>query len=385
MRYPAKRVLSPEKPSQGPVKVPRLSLRASEKPGLAVAGKGLAGSGLTGIVLYVTGTANRSSWPFWPYWIFIGMLAAGVLLYFAGQRRSAAPDDEGVPHLAEDAARSRSAPAFTGRWRHTVSSDEVPNLKTITRRAFSHGGYQRRPSEAKPPSVRISMAVTCDPLGSAPTTSDLRDNFLSFLRQPPVWKLIRSLTHVGDDLAWRTYASDGRLDNEAVLTCREDQQVAPVASAKMILNETGIPRPGHDPHTAELALHIEPRVEDGSPAPPADFQAWHDSLVRALAVPGAFAHFLRHEVDVLTYDDPPVQIGVQLDAHHSVSELIDPQGLRPVTGSRPSNCFLGFMIAEPAGKQAAEVVEDLLIRICDHALHLQNGYEDKLVRLRHAP
>jgi hypothetical protein len=43
------------------------------------------------------------------------------------------------------------------------------------------------------------------------------------------------------------------------------------------------------------------------------------------------------------------------------------------------------MIAEPAGKQAAEAVEDLLIRICDHALHLQNGYEDKLVRLRHVP
>jgi hypothetical protein len=44
---------------------------------LDMAGKGLAGAGLTGIVLYVVGTATQHSWPLWPYGIFSGMLVVG--------------------------------------------------------------------------------------------------------------------------------------------------------------------------------------------------------------------------------------------------------------------------------------------------------------------
>jgi hypothetical protein len=150
----------------------------------------------------------------------------------------------------------------------------------------------------------------------------------------------------------------------------------------MILNEEGTPRHGHDPRVAELVLHIEPRGPDGKPAPPASFQAWHDSLIRALAVPGAFAQFLRQEVGVATYDNPPAQLGVQLDAYRSISELIDPGDLRPVTGSWPSSHYLSYMVAEPGGKHATETATDLLTRVCDHALHLQNGYETELAKLR---
>ena len=217
------------------------------------------------------------------------------------------------------------------------------------------------------------MVVACDPLGRMPTTSDLRDNFLSFLRQPPVWNLTRSLTHVGDDLAWRSYAGNGRINNEAVLTYRADQEEAPAASAMMILNEQGMRHYGQNLRTAELVLRIEPRDPDGKPALPAGFQAWYDALVRALAVPEAFERFLSQAAGVTTYDDPPAQLGVQLDACHSISELIDCGGLWPVTGSWPSNSFAGYMIAERAGKQSTEVAVDLLTRVCDHALHLQNG------------
>lgn len=54
---------------------------------LVLAGQSLAAAGLTGVVLYVVGTATQRSWPFWPYWIFGGMLVAGGVLYFAGQSR----------------------------------------------------------------------------------------------------------------------------------------------------------------------------------------------------------------------------------------------------------------------------------------------------------
>jgi len=329
----------------------------------------------------MVGTATQRSWPFWPYWIFGGMMLVGALFYLSGQSRAVAIVDTGTP--AEDLAGSQPGPAFTGLWRHTANSSEAPGLMMITHKGFSHRGYMRPPTENKPPSVRIGVVVTCDSLGSAPTTSDLRDEFLSFLRRPPVWNLIKSLTYIGDDLAWRSYASNGRLNNEAVLTSSEDQEEAPVASAMMILNEHGMPKYGHDPRVAELVLHIEPRGTDGQSAPPADFQAWHDSLVRALAVPGAFAHFLSQEASVATYDHPPAQLGVQFDAYRSISELIDPGDLRPVTGSWSSSSFLGYMIAEPAGKQATEAVIDLLICVCDHALHLQNGYEARLAKLQH--
>lgn len=350
------------------------------KQNLSLAGKSLAGAGLTGNVLYVVGTATQHSWPFWPYWVFTAMLLAGAILYLLAQRRPAAAT-QGAPAAAASTG-SRPGQPFTSLWRHTTNGNEAPNLMMITQKSFSHPGYMRPQSEDIPPSVRIGMIVTCDPLGPEPTTSDLRDNFLSFLRRPPVWNLIKSMTYVGDDLAWRSYAGNGRLNNQAVLTSREDQKEAPVASAMMILNEPGIRRYGHDPQTAELILHIEPRGEDGKPAPPANFQAWHDSLVRTLAVPKAFAQFLGQEVGVTTYNDPAAQIGMQLNTYQSIRELIDCGRLQPVTGSWPSNSFMSYMIADPAGKQATEVAVDWLTRICDHALYLRNGYETELDKLR---
>jgi hypothetical protein len=53
---------------------------------LATAGKGLAGAGLTGVVLYLVSTATDHQRPFWPYWILFAMVAAGLLLYLLGER-----------------------------------------------------------------------------------------------------------------------------------------------------------------------------------------------------------------------------------------------------------------------------------------------------------
>lgn len=143
---------------------------------------------------------------------------------------------------------------------------------------------------------------------------------------------------------------------EAVLTRSEDQATAPTASAMMILNEAGLPRYGHDGRAAELVLHIEPRGSDSKPAPAADFQAWLDRLVAAMAVPNAFARFLQREAGVATYDNPPAQLGVQLEAARTIAELIDTGGLGPVPGSWQSNSFLGYMIAEPTGVLEAVAV-----------------------------
>jgi hypothetical protein len=251
----------------------------------------------------------------------------------------------------------------------------------ITHKGFSHPGYMRPTDQPRPPFVRIGALVTCDPLGDAPTTSDLRDRFLAFLGSKPVSDLIRKLTYVGDNLSWRSYASNGRINNEAVLTNSDDKTKAPVVSAMMILNEAGMPRWGHDDRVAELVLHIEPRGEDGMLASPVSLKGWHDAIIQALTIAGSFAQFLSQAAEVATYDDPPTKLGIELGAYRSIRELVDPGDIPTVAGSWDSNSFLGYMIAERDGKLPAGSAIDLLTRICDHALHL-HGYETELARLR---
>jgi hypothetical protein len=349
---------------------------------MSLAGKGLAGGGLSGIVTLVAGSAGQHSWPFWPYWVFIGMLAAGPVLYYVSQHHPPEPGRRKLLRRVARPGRAQPGQDVAARWRHVPPGAESSDLIGAVRRDFSRAGCPPSAPEPRPPSLRLVIRVVVGPLGSTPTTADLRDNLLGFLRQSPVSRLLRSLTYADGDLAWRLYDGDGRLRTEAVLAGREQEPEATVAVAVMTLTEDGALRDGHGPRTAELVLHIEPRDDHGDPAPPADFAAWHESLVRALAVPGAFAQFLRHDVDVMTYDDPPVQVAVQFQAGHNLSELFDTGGIRPLPGSRPSNSFLDCMTAERVGQAPADAVTDILTRVCDHALHLENGYEDALAKLR---
>ena len=348
---------------------------------LDLAGKGLAGAGLTGIVTYVVGTAAQHSWPVWPYWLFGGMVVVGGVAYFIGQTQPAPPATEPVEAPGVEPAELPPVPLFTGRWRHTLNGNEVPGLMMITHKGFSHPGYMRPPSEAQRPFVRIGMLIACDPLGPSPTTSALRNRLLGFLASQPVADLISALSYTGDGLSWMSYASNGRFHNEAVLVSGADQAEAPVASVMLNLHEPGLAHYGHDPRTAEFVLHIEPRGEDGSVASSAGFKIWHEALVTALDVPRAFARFLRQDIGLATYGEPPAQLGFEIRAHRSIAELVDAAGLPVVTGSRQSNSFLGYMVAQLEGSEPEEAAVEMLRGICDHALHL-HGYEDSLDKLR---
>jgi hypothetical protein len=153
---------------------------------LVLAGKSLAAAGLTGIVLYVVGTATQRSWPFWPYWIFCGMLVVGGVLYFTGQSRPEPSEDTANTRSTEEEAppEQESAPAFTGPWRYTSNGAEAPGLMVMTHKGFSHPGFMRALNGDWPPYARISALVACDALGPSPTTSDLRTLWESFLHDP---------------------------------------------------------------------------------------------------------------------------------------------------------------------------------------------------------
>jgi hypothetical protein len=383
MTYRVSRIRSRERRGNSQHWPRRSRPREFRRRAMSLAGKGLAGCGLTGIVTHVAGSATQYSWPFWPYWVFIGVLAAGAVLYYVSQDRPPAPGRRKLLRRVARPDRAQAGYDVAARWRRIPVGAESSDLIRAVRRDFSRAGCLQSASGPRPPSVRLVIRLIVGPLGSTPTTADLRDNLLGFLRQSPVSRLLRSLTYTDGDLAWRLYDGDGRLRTEAVLADREHERQALVAVAVMTLSGDEALREGPGPQTAELVLHIEPRDDHGDPAPPAGFEAWYESLVRALAIPGAFAQFLRHEVDVMTYDDPPVQVAVQFQADHDLSELFDTGGIRPLPGSRPSGSFLGCMVAERGGQAPADAITDMLIRVCDHALHLENGYEDALARLQH--
>ncbi len=90
--------------------------------------------------------------------------------------------------------------------------------------------------------------------------------------------------------------------------------------------------------------------------------------------------FLSSQLGVQTHPHPPARVGVRLDAHPSIAELVDASGLVPVAGSSASPSFQHYLIAELAAQPPEEVAIDVLRVWCDDALRVE-GYDDQLARL----
>jgi hypothetical protein len=119
-------------------------------------------------------------------WLFILAVAIGALA-FVILAASGVPDLLGwVKQQWGELARRRvaSGPAFTERWRQTTVGVEAGGLVHTLQKGLNHP-RDRRPAGEEPPAVRIGLRVACDPLGDAPTTSELRAAFLELLDQAP--------------------------------------------------------------------------------------------------------------------------------------------------------------------------------------------------------
>jgi hypothetical protein len=68
--------------------------------------------------------------------------------------------------------------------------------------------------------------------------------------------------------------------------------------------------------------------------------------VTALAMPSVFAEFLAKELGLDTSDDPPAQLGIWMQSYHPLTSMVDPQELRMLPGSSPSNWFMGWAYAQ---------------------------------------
>ena len=362
------------------------------KRDLVVAGKGLAGAGLTGAVLYLVAIAPTHVHLYWPYWIFLAMVLVGIALYLAGHERApAAPEQPGesdreevADHLAEPGlvpatpVMATAGPVITDRWRQTSDGGQVPALMNLTQTVMSHPSYGVRQPQDTPPSVKIGMLVACDPLEAAARGTELRAKFAAFLETEAVRKLIGSLTYVDPGMSWKSLAGNGPMTLEAALTAAEDVlEGVPVASALLLPPVAGLSLYGRNGRAATLLLYIEPRTADGHVPPASGLVTWYERFGLALAMPGAFAGFLANDLGLGTSDDPPAQLGVWLKSYHPLTAMIDTDGLRTLPGSSPSNQFIGWAFAAPDGSLGKKTARDLLSHLCEYTLHL-DSFEEKL-------
>lgn len=312
-------------------------------------------------------------------WFVLTLVVAGaasVILLMAG-----------VPDLA-DWARERIGPrweqrkrrpraAATDRWLTTSNGFKVAALLRMNSVGLSHVGYMR-PTDDKPPSVRFGMLVACDALGLTPELTELRSRFRALLASQQIMDLVSALSAVGSGESWRSLAGHGRWMLEAALMT-EDQEHAPVASAMLLIPEDGAPaRFGAEPGSAELILHIEPRTNEGKPAPPVGLAEWQHRFALALDLPTALAEFLTNNLNLATSDDPVAKFAVIMNTLGPLTELVDCGDLKPLPGGQVFNQFTGWAVADSAGKSTSGTARDLMVDLCEGALGGLDGYESAL-------
>jgi hypothetical protein len=383
------------------VKRPFAWAGSAMKSVLARAGAGLATLGLGGVAAYWiavdTTSGSHSSLLFL---VFGGTAAVGGICFLAGQERTptisqgqrptalkSPPFDEKGQTALDDSpgAVSESAdedsPAVTDRWRQTDGGSAVARLQNHASAQPSHPGFMLRREEDRPPSVTTVIVLGCAALERAGRSgTELRAQFLGFLRSLPITTLIQSLTTIEEGLSWTLRPGHGTtLLEAAIVRDPDDEREAPAAYAKLLLPVSGQPAYGNE-GAAELTLFVEPRGADGQPRPAVGLYDWHGTLLYALDVPAALADFLTARLGLTTSSDPASLFGVLFRSRGPLTSMIksDELVLRP--GAQPSNWFYGYLIGDPDGDDACDAARDLLTQLCEYTLQA-DGYEDTLAAI----
>jgi len=177
------------------------------------------------------------------------------------------------------------------------------------------------------------------------------------------------LTHASLPSPWIRLAGNGALRLDAMLRA-DGENARPNASAMLLLPYEGPGHHGRDNRFACLWLHIEPRTQEGSTAPPAGLPQWHKRLARTIKLATAFADFLATEILLATREDPATRVAVMLQAPDSMNQLVNSGELTVLPDAIRSNQFLAYTIADHAGKPPSDAARNLLTLLCDHTMHL---------------
>lgn len=283
-----------------------------------------------------------------------------------------------VPDEASQEAELAPAVPFTSLWRYTTEGMEAASVMNSFRKTVSHPGYMHDPYDPTPSHIVLVVLVPCAPLAEMPPTSQIVQAFLKLLTGGAVARLTKMLGAVEPELRWGSYASNGPLNNQAILTRPvDDDKVRPVASAILNLNDTRINfQHFRDPKRAELIVRIDYEAEPGL-----TLAELHALFVEALQVPDAVVAFLRDDLDIPTYDDPAVHVGLELVGGNTLEDLLDPGDVVSPPGMGRASSFPVYLLADRNGKELHLAAVDAIRGVCDYGLYI-HGYEKQLDRLR---
>ena len=265
---------------------------------------------------------------------------------------------------------------ITDRWRYTSAAFDVGTLANLGQKAFSHRLYLR-PTEDKPPAVRFGVFVACSPLADdEPTAESLRSCMRDCLSQPEIMNLLVKLTDIDVGAEWRSQPGRGRSSLEADLLS-PDGSGRVFASALLLLPEQGIMRYGKDRAGAELYLHVDLPMKDGTPVRPG-LAEWHDRFTAALGFVGLLSRFL-NGVGLITSGDPAPRFAVQLQARSQATtgldEIVDFGDLAVLSPRKYSMQYDGWAVADEQGKTAGAVSRRFLTELCESTG--RTGYEGR--------
>lgn len=306
-----------------------------------------------------------------PAWrpVVIGFISLAVLalvvLLWTGLKPVRSWIRELMPHR-----QPPPMPALTNRWRYTPVAFDVGTLANLSHKAFSHQSYMRQ-YEDKPPAFRTGAFVACGALGEdEPTAEYLRSNMRKFLAQPALLSLIGMFTNIHPAARWDSQPGRGRFNLEADLL--RPVSDTPIASALLLLPESGVRRYGKDQAGAELYLHIDLPMNGGVPVggvpERAGLAEWHDRFIAALALPGLLGRFL-DSIGLTTSDEPAARFAVQIQARVvnqlGIEEVVDFGELPSLSQSRYSVQFDGWAVADPEGRPGPAISKRLLTELCE--------------------
>jgi hypothetical protein len=275
------------------------------------------------------------------------------------------------------------------RWREPDNDRQTAQLRALRDNQSSHPVISTRSAlPVRPPAVRVSVCIACNPMPARePTSSVVRNSFLDFLSRQPVAGLVGELAPL--EREWEKWGGHGRANHEAIVT-GIGQDTEPLGWARLLLPEPRMPAGWRDPHSALFLLHIEPQGRNNT-APSRELLHWLIPFRKALEIPSALAQFLTEDLgleiprknpdimDDFFSDDPtgsPAAVGlaaVWLTTPQAITDLVDITGYHQLPGSPASPQFEGYAIIHAEGSDTTEMAIEMMRQMCDYALHLDDS------------
>jgi hypothetical protein len=279
------------------------------------------------------------------------------------------------------------------RWREPANDRQTAQVRALRENQSSHPVFSTRSGRSdSPPTMRIGVRVACSQLlATQPTSSAVRNSFLSFLNRQPLAGLVGEFT-LPREVEWEKWGGHGRANHEAVLT-RADGNTGPIGWARLLLPEPRIAVAWRDSHSALFLLHIEPQARDSGSAASLELLDWLIPFRKVLEVPPALADFLSKDLgleipakdpeDVAAENpfsdisfgpsNPVASAAIWLTTPREITDLVDISAYHQLPGSAASPQFDGYAVGFAEGSNASEMAIEWIRQMCDYVLHLDDS------------